>query len=138
MNNATPLDLAAKSPSCTILEHQAIVLATLTADPAALVRTAIAHCAALSKQEESAPAMPLSLSAYHLEPSFRWPPPAARAKVVAWARDDFLLQLAPSTEPFAVLPDDCAGDVLEYLEMTVTRTESLRFASYPYSPKAQA
>jgi len=130
LNNATPLDLAAKSPCRAILEHHASVFATLTADPAALVSTAFVHCAALSTSEEPAPAMSLSLSAYQLEPSFRWPQPAARAKVVAWARDAFILQLASSTEPFAVLPDDCAGDVLEYLEMTITRTESLQYVSY--------
>ena len=134
----TPLDLAAKSPCRALLKHHTSVLAILAADPSALVSAAIAHCATLSTPEEPIPATRVSLSTAHLEPSFTWAPPASRTAVVGWARGIFIVQLASCTQPFADLPDDCAGDVLEYLEMTVTRTESLQLMPSPYSPKAQA
>jgi len=55
---------------------------------------------------------------------FLWAPPAARAAVVAWARDAYTVHSASTSELFADLPDDCAGDVVEFLDISVTRTEA--------------
>jgi len=64
------------------------------------------------------PATALSLRAHHFDPAFLWASPAARAVVVAWARDVFIAQHAGSIQPFERLPGDCAGDVLEFFGMT--------------------
>jgi len=100
-----------------------------------LVAAALAHCATLSASEERLPATALSLRKYQLDPAFQWAPPAARAAVVAWARDSLIVLLAGSIQPFERLPDDCAGDVLEFFEMT--RNESDFIANHCSSPEAR-
>ena len=69
------------------------------------------------------PATVLSLRAYHLDPCFLWAPPMACAAVFAWAQRVFVAQLAATIQPFEKLPDDCAGDVLEFFGMTHTESE---------------
>jgi hypothetical protein len=81
------------------------------------------------------PATALSLRAHQLDPAFLWAPPAARYAVVAWARDVFIAQHAGSIQPFERLPDDCAGDVLEFFGMT--HNESELIAKHCSSPEAQ-
>ena len=81
------------------------------------------------------PATALSLRAHQLDPAFLWAPPAARYAVVAWARDVFIAQHAGSIQPFERLPDDCAGDVLEFFGMT--RNEFDLIAKHCSSPEAQ-
>jgi len=133
-NFATPLDLACDDTCREILEHHAIVLATITEDPTTLVAAALAHCAALSASSEE-PLPALSLRAHQLDPAFLWAPPAARAAVVAWALDVFIAQLAVTTQPFERLAVDCAGDVLEFFGMT--HNESDLIAKHCSSPEAQ-
>ena len=122
-----------------LLEHHAAVLEFLDADPAALPAAAFMHCANF-KETLEAPTLKttLSLLSYHFEPSFLWAHADARRAVVAWARNAFVVQQATTNKLFAELPDDCAGDVLDFLEMAMPRTESLEVASHCSSPKARA
>ena len=119
-----------------VLTHHAAVLAAITEDPTTLVTAAVAHCATLSASEKRLPATALSLRAHQLDPAFLWAPPAARSAVVACARDSFIAQLAATIQPFVELPDDCAGDVLEFFE--VTHNEFELIAKYCTSLEAQA
>jgi len=135
-NCATPLDLATDASCRELLEHHAAVLATLAKDPAALVPAAIAYCATLSTTDETVRAEKLSLREYQVRPSFLWATPAARTAVFKWARDAFIIQLAAMTPPFSLVPDDCAGDILEYLEIALSRPESLHLLAYCSSRKA--
>jgi hypothetical protein len=121
-----------------LFEHYTKVFMTLTANPAALVSAALAHCNSLAAPEIADHAMPLTLRAYHLEPPFLWAPPAARVAVQAWARDAFIVQLAAKTDPFPELPDDCAGDVLEYLELTMPREDMVYVVTHCSSPEAHS
>jgi len=134
-DGAIPLDLATDDTCCDILKHHKAVYASITEDPTTLVAASLAHCAAFSASGELLPATALSLRAHHFDPAFRWAPPAARTAVVAWARSVFVAQLAPDIEPFGILLDDCAGDVLEFFE--VTHNESELIAKHCSSPEAQ-
>jgi hypothetical protein len=95
----------------------------------------MAHCATLSASEEPLPATALSLRACHFDPCFLWAPSDARAAVVTWALHVFIVQLAGTNQPFKRLPIDCAGDVLEFFEMT--RNESDFIANHCSSPEAR-
>jgi len=90
-----------------------------------LVAAALAHCATLSASKEQLPSTTVSLRAYYFDPCFFWAPPAARAAVFAWARSANIAQLSANIQPFGVLPDDCAGDVMEFFGMTHKETELL-------------
>jgi len=59
-----------------------------------------------------------------------------RAAVFDWARDAFISQIAISVHPFGDLPDDCAGDVMEFVETALTRTETLQIAKNCSSTEA--
>jgi len=48
-----------------------------------------------------------------------------------------MVQVADFTDPFKDLPDDCAGDVLEYLDMAITRSKWIHIAMHCSSQKAQ-
>jgi len=81
----------------------------------------------------------LSLRDYQLDPSFLWAPRAACAAVFAWVRSAAIAQSASTCEAFAELPDDCAGDVLEFILVThLSRQESLHIATHSPSPEAHA
>lgn len=135
----TPLDLVtAESPCFAFVDHHSAILAILTEVPKHLVSSVLAHCATLSSCEEFVPAPVLFLSSSHFDSSFLWAPSEAREMVFKWARDAFIAQLAANIQPFADLPDDCAGDVLECLEMSITRRESLLIATHCSSPQAIA
>jgi len=135
----TPVDLATHDNACSdLLEHHAGIVTNITAMPGCLVSSALAHCATLSASKESVPAPVLFLQAYHFDPSFLWAPEEARKLVFKWAKDAFTAQLAGTTQAFPELPDDCAGDVLEYLEMAMPRTGALHIATHCSSPDAQA
>jgi len=137
-----------------ILEHHAASLKLLASEPSALVAVAAAHCAnflvpfknddekkapvkALEKAaaETKAPseAIKLPLRAYELEPPFLWAPRAARTTLFAWIRDVSIAITAASTEPFMHLSDDCQGDVLNFLEPTMTHEETLHISEH-WSP----
>ena len=73
------------------------------------------------------PSSDLALRAHHLDPSFLWIPPAARAAVVAWTRDAYMAQHACSINPFQRLPEDCAGDVLEFFGTSPKESELAAF-----------
>ena len=137
-NGTTPLDLATDDTCREMLEHHAAILATIDDDPATLVSSIQTLCANLSASDEPLPAMALYLRAFQLDPSFHWAPLAARAAVFTWARDAFIVQLATTTRPFTILPDDCAGDVLEFIEMGMTRSEKLHITTHCSSPEACA
>jgi len=132
----SPADVATNSACLEVLEHHADTLAIVTAEPFALVTAVRAHCATLSRSEEVMAGSVLSLRPYQLDPSFLWAPPAARNAAVAWAKDTYVAQLASLTEPFAELPDDCAGDILEYLEWLLHREAILHIAEHCSSPEA--
>ena len=92
----------------------------------------------LSASGEPVPSSDLALRAHHLDPSFLWIPPAARAAVVAWTRDAYMAQHACSINPFQRLPEDCAGDVLEFFGMAMTCSDALHIAKHCSSPEARA
>lgn len=134
-----PCDLAIPNSTCrSILVHHASVYGEVFRSPSALINAVVAHCPSFSMPKENLPEMPLSLRACHLEPSFLWAPPAARNEVFSWAQDAFIAQLATTTPPFAELPDDCCGDVLDFLDLTMTREELINVTTHCSSPEAQA
>lgn len=131
-----PLDRATDKACCDLYEHHCSAsIAFLIAEPTALVNSAMANCASLSVLSEQ---KPLSLHPYQLEPPFLWAPPAARATVIAWAQEAFIVQLAASFQPFAELPDDCAGVVLEFLGLAMSRKAIHHFATPSLSSEAHA
>ena len=137
MNGATTLDLATDDTCREILEHHNAVYASVIEDPATVISAIAAHCATLSHSGERMTATTtLSLRAHQLDPFFLWAPPAARPAVFAWARDAFLAQLMINTQSLRDLPEDCAGDVLDFFEMTMTRTEALHIAMHCSSQEA--
>ena len=119
-----------------LLEQHEEALAFFDTRPTALVTAVVAHCSTLSGAKEFAPPTALSLQTYHFYPSFLWAPPAARTAVCQWARNAAIVQLAAYTKPFVELPDDCAGDVLEYLEMEMARAKTLHVSTHCTSPAA--
>jgi len=135
----TAFDLIEQSSTIyEVLEHHSAILTSLNADPGLLVSSAVAHCATLSNSEASVPPHVLSLRAYQLDAFALWAPPDARVVLFMWARDTFIAQRAATTPPFSDLPDDCAGDVLEFLETAMPRAESLRVVAHCSSPAAHA
>ena len=139
----TALELATDDPynTCRVfLEHHVSILAVLATMPECLVTSAVAYCATLSASKflESMPNPVLSLLAYHFDPSFLWVPSEARALIMTWARDAFIVQMATISQFFSDLPDDCTGDVLEYLKMSMPRRDSLLIATHCSSPEAHA
>ena len=96
-----------------------------------------AHCATHSGFKDFVPASALFLHEYQLDASFFWAPSKARNLIFTWARSAFIVHLGASTEPIFELFDDCAGDVLQYLESDMTRAESSRIITHCSSPKAQ-
>jgi len=137
-NGATPRDLATEGTCRGLLEHHAAVLTTLNADSSALVSAAAARCTTLSAPEEVVLATSLSLRPFQLDPSFLWAPPHARNALFTWARDVYIAQLAFITDPFEAIPDDCAGDVLEFFGMTMHRVEALHVGAHWTSPEVRA
>ena len=135
-NGATPLDLATDDTCRDILEHHQAIFALVTEDPTILVTALLALCATHSDFEEPGPSSALSLRAHHFNPAFLWAPTAARSAVIAWALHVFIAQLAATIQLFEDLPDDCAGDVLEFFGMT--HKESERIAKHCSSPEAHA
>ena len=135
----TPTDLALLDNPCfDFIQHHNAVSAILAEVPGHLVLSALAHCASLSASEESVPAPVLFLRAYHLDSSFLWAPSEARKMVFTWARDVFIIQMTTISQHFSDLPDDCSGDIFEYLEMLMTRKESMRIVAHCSSPPAHA
>jgi hypothetical protein len=137
-HGATPYNLATENTCRKILENHAAVYSSILVDPTTLVTSAYAHCATLAAAEQLVPSSTLFLRAHHLDPSFLWAPPAARSAVVAWARNACIAQYAGTTPPFRRLPDDCAGDVLEFTEMGMTHEESVQIAKHCSSSEARA
>ena len=137
-NGETPLLLAIDDACYETLEHHMHVLMDLARDPSLLVAAAVAHCAGFSASNQSVPKTSLVLRPYQLDPTFLWAPPEARNAIYSWARESFDVQVAANTQPFLELPDDCAGDILEYLKLTMTRTESLQIATHCSSLEAHA
>jgi hypothetical protein len=85
------------------------------------------------------PATVLSQRAFQVDPSFPWAPASARTTIFSWARDLFLLKkYALSFQPLVDLPDDCIGDVLEYLMSTVTRKETVGLSTHWPTPETHA
>jgi hypothetical protein len=80
----------------------------------------------------------LILRAHQLAPSFLWVPSHVRTEVFKWAGYAFIAQIAATTQPFAELSDDCAGDILEFFDMTMTRVEMLHVTMHCASPRACA
>ena len=125
-NGRTAIDLVTDDNCRTLLENHAAIVASVHASPSVLVSHALAHCAKVSASKESTSATSAELSPvlYLLDPSFHWAPPAARAAVFAWARDVAQVQFATlEVHPFSELPDDCAGDVLDFLDFSMPHTE---------------
>lgn len=138
MHGETPLQIANDDECHSVLKHHAAVLALLYANPPTfLITTLVAQCAALSNALEAVPATAISLSAFDYDASFLWAPSLVRDAVLKWARDAFIVQLAAITQPFADLPDDCAGDILEFFQIAMTRRESEYVATHCSSPKAR-
>ena len=135
----SPRQLATNGACRDLLEHHERVLRTLRRDPAAFVSAVVAHCAALSSPAEPAPKTKLTLRAHHFDPSLLW---GARSDACficfSWLYDVYAAQVASNTPPFVDLPDDCAGDVFEFLPMTMAREELLHVVAHCSSPEAHA
>jgi len=121
-----------------IINHHDCAYETLKANPRALISAAVAHSAAISAPDKAVPETLLSLHEFFLMPSFSWTPAAAHNAVYAWARHAANVQLAVTAQPFSDLSDDCAGDILEFLEIEMTRAEALHIATHCSSPDARA
>jgi len=83
----------------------------------------------------------LSLGDYEFDASFLWAPPRARAEVFIWVRNVFIVQVATTVQPFGYMSInsvDCAGDILEFIEMAMPRSEAEHIASRCSSPEARA
>jgi len=102
-----------------------------------MVSAARAHCDALSASSNEAVPSTAPLREYHLDPAFNWAPHGAHNTVIAWARDVFTVHVVHNHQLFADLPDDCCGDVSEFLVMTMARSEILHVSRH-YSSKALA
>jgi hypothetical protein len=135
---AKSLDVTSDDACRALLDHHVSILTALETDPDALVSAASAHCAFLTAPKKTTPAPALSLHPYHLRPSFLWAPHEARCAVFKWARNAYVAQVVASSEAFVILSDDCAGDVFEYLEIAMTRADSLHFTTHGSSLEAQA
>ena len=137
-DGATPLDRAATDECRDLLNHHASNLAAATSDPAALASAVQAHCVDLTKELQTAvPATVPSLRAYHRDPLFLWAPPDAYAAVVAWNRKAFTVQVAVVSQLFQEISDDIAGDIFEFLEPSMSRTEWMHVATNCSSPEAR-
>lgn len=79
----------------------------------------------------------LSLRTYQLDPPFLWLPVYVRDHVVAWARDFLIAQLATNHRLFSELPDDCSGDIMEFLMLRMTWNELLDSPVQCSSPEAR-
>jgi len=116
-------------------EHHCALVNHLSIYPSDVIPAVIAYCTCsrvsddlattaelfISTVEGPLPIQALNLHAYHFhDPSFRWAPTEARVKIFAWAQDLFAAHLVAYTLPFADLPDDCVGDVWEYMIEIVT------------------
>jgi len=86
------------------------------------------HSTALTEYSEPLP--------YQLDPPFLWAPLSGRSKIYEWARSAFIIHAATVTEPFIDLPDDCAGDVLDYTSMSMSRLDALCVLTHFSSPEA--
>ena len=82
------------------------------------------------------PAAALSQRAYRLNPSFGWAPREARNSIIAWTREAYTVHLA--AEILNDLPEDCIGDVFEFLLSRLSRKEVFNVATYCSSLEAQA
>ena len=133
-----PVDLVTDGTCRELLEQHASIIAEVDREASALVVAAHVHWANLSSSTVLLATPALSLRAYYLDPSFLWAPLDARNAVFAWARGVSIAQLAATTQLFADLPDDCGGDVLEYLEVMMPRKVMLNLAAHSSSPKASA
>jgi hypothetical protein len=132
-DGSTPLDLVTDTDGAcnAVLHHHTVAFTAIRIKPTAFVSTAVSHCAALNLPEEP-------MSVYLHDPPYLWAPFAARVPVFKWARGAAVIHIAANTEPFLSLADDCAGDVLEYLEIAMTRADSLHITEHCSSLKAQA
>lgn len=135
-DRASPIDLATDVSCRDVIKHHTTLLDALQADPSALVPATIAHCSAFSSVKELDQATALPLHEYHIEPSFSWAPRDARNVIFSWARDIYTVQIAAVTQPFVELPDDCAGDILEYFDLSMTRLELLNISANGSSSEA--
>ena len=64
-------------------------------------------------------------------------PPDAYAAVVAWNRKAFTVQVAVVSQLFQEISDDIAGDIFEFLEPSMSRTEWMHVATNCSSPEAR-
>jgi hypothetical protein len=138
-DDETPMDVVEDHDCCALLEMHAAIVNFHKLNPGALVAAAVAHYAALSEHSDT----PMRrqgtlLPACLLAPTFDWAPGEARVAVSLWARSVLVAQLAATDQAFADLPDDCAGDVLEFFESTMNRKDFLHFATHHSSQKAKA
>lgn len=137
INGVTPVHAAVPGSGCRdLLEHHTAILAIVTEDPAALVSAAVAYCAILASSAKPLPSKVLFLDVHYFDPTFAWAPDQAQKMVFTWARNVFIVQLATITDLFVELPDDCAGDVLEYLETTMSHSEFLHNSTHCISLEA--
>lgn len=136
---ATPLDIEISSRTThDLIEHHTAALAIASEDPFALNSPALVHCATLSSSADAFLEPELVLRAFQLDPFFSWAPLAAREEVFKWAKNIFVAQLAATARPFLDLLEDCAGDVLEFFDMSIPHDFSLLIATHCSSPEAIA
>ena len=131
-----PIDCATDEACRAFLKHHEEYVLPRSNDPECLLDIAIEYCNTLSASSNVETVE--NLHAYHLDPYFFWAPPDARYMIFGWAQNAFTNQLAAYTQPFLELPEDCAGDVLEYLDTNMTREDSLYYATECATPAAHA
>lgn len=128
LNNDTPDALVPIGSLCKNLfdQHRATVTILENIGALDISYVAVAHCAALSGFKGYEPACEgkepaVYLHSYQVGPFFFWVPEEVRTELFFWAEDARLLLLAATSKPFVDLPDDCAGDILEYLNFQTNR-----------------
>ena len=131
-----PDQLVPDNRCSALFKHFAFVVAVLETNPATIVSAVAAYCA--GKTSITTSELLPSLIPSQLTPPFLWAPQSGRAKIYEWARNAFIVQLAATTQPFTDLPDDCAGDILEYISMSVLRQDALHVLTNCSSPEAHA
>jgi len=131
-----PIDYATDEACRAFLKHHEEYVLPRSNDPECLLDVAIEYCSPLSASSNVETEENLHM--YHLDPYFFWAPPDARYMIFGWAQNAFTNQLAAYTQPVLELLEDCAGDVLEYLDTTMTREDSLYYATECATPAAHA
>jgi len=111
---------------------------TLQENPTVVTLAAAEHCVNLSEHDKSMPLKVPNVFQDMIGLSFLWVPHVARSVLFVWAQEAFAVHVAATTEAFEDLPYYCAGDVLEFLDLTtMARAEMLGVLAHRGSPSVK-